>query len=183
MKEFENLQETTTESSQVFDGRLLHVYNDAIILPNGKKGTREYIKHVGAVAVVPLTQDGKVIVEKQFRYPVHDVILEIPAGKLDSYEEDRLCAAKRELKEETGLTADEWIEMGDYHPAAAYSDERITLYLARDLHMGEQKLDADEFLNIEEIPLAELVEQVIDGTITDGKTQVAILKAAHILGI
>ena len=129
----------------------------------------------------PITDDGKVIIERQFRYPLNRVVTEIPAGKLDSFTEDRLSAAKRELEEETGYTANEWIELGDFIPTCAYCDERITLYLAKGLALGQRHLDEDEFLNFEAVPLKELVEQVMDGTITDGKTQVAILKAARLM--
>ena len=127
-----------------------------------------------------MTSDGKVIVERQFRYPLNQVITEIPAGKLDSKSEDRLTAAKRELEEETGLLADEWICLGDYVPAAAFCDERITLYLAKGLHEGTRNLDEDEFLNIMEVDLEELVQDIMDGKITDGKTQVALLKVYHV---
>ena len=183
MEDFKNLNEVQTGSEEIFDGVILHVFKDTVQLPNGKAATREVIRHVGAVGIVPLTDDGKVIVERQFRYPLNRVITEIPAGKLDSLTEDRLSAAKRELEEETGYTATEWIDLGDYYPAAAYCDERITLYLARNLSLGQRHLDEDEFLNFEAVPLAKLVEQVMDGTITDGKTQVAILKVARILGL
>ena len=183
MEDFKNLNEVQTGSEEIFDGVILHVFKDTVQLPNGKAATREVIRHVGAVGIVPLTDDGKVIVERQFRYPLNRVITEIPAGKLDSLTEDRLSAAKRELAEETGYTATEWIDLGDYYPAAAYCDERITLYLARDLSQGQRHLDEDEFLNFEAVPLAELVNQVMDGTITDGKTQVASLKVARILGL
>lgn len=181
MNQFEKLKEVKTHSEEIFDGVILHVYKDRVALPNGNPAQRELIRHVGAVGIVPLTNDKKVIVERQYRYPLDMVITEIPAGKLDSKEEDRLEAAKRELREETGITADEWIEMGIYYPAAAYSDEKITLYLAKGLHYGEQNLDEDEFLNIEAIPLKTLVEEVMSGKITDGKTQVAILKADKML--
>lgn len=181
MNQFENLKEVKTASQEIYDGVILHVYKDSVTLPNGKPAGREVIRHVGAVAVVPLTDDGKVIVERQYRYPLDMVMTEIPAGKLDSREEDRLEAAKRELREETGITADEWIEMGIYYPAAAYTDEKITLYLAKGLHFGVQDLDEDEFINIEAVPLKTLVEEVMEGKITDGKTQVAILKADRML--
>lgn len=183
MENFDNLVEKTKSSEDVFNGRILHVCNDTVILPNGHESTREIIRHIGAVCVIPVTDDGKVIIERQFRYPINSVITEIPAGKLDAATEDRLEAAKRELREETGITADEWIDMGIYYPAAAYSDEKITMYLAKGLHKGTQELDADEFLNIEEVPLGDLVEEVMNGTITDGKTQVTVLKAARILGV
>lgn len=183
MEKFEDLCERTKEEKSIFDGKILHVFNNTVILPNGKEATREIIRHIGAVCVIPVTDDGKVIIERQFRYPVNDVITEIPAGKLDASDEDRLEAAQRELREETGYSADEWIDMGIYYPAAAYSDEKITMYLAKGLHKGEQELDADEFLNVELVPLSELVEEVMSGAITDGKTQVAVLKAAKHMGI
>ena len=183
MREFSKLVERTVDSSEVFAGEMLHVYRDIIELPNGKVATREYVKHVGAVAVVALTENGSVVMEKQYRYPARRVVTEIPAGKLDSLEEDRLEAAKRELREETGIEADEWVELGEYHPASAYCNEKIWVYLARGLRTGAQNLDEDEFLNVVEVPLSELVEQVFDGTIKDGKTQVALLKAAEKLGM
>ena len=111
------------------------------------------------------------------------MLTEIPAGKLDFKDEDRLEAAKRELREETGYTADEWTDLGFFYPAAAYSDEKITLYMARGLHLGERELDEDEFLNVIKVPLKDLVEEVMSGKIPDNKTQMAVLKAAAILGI
>lgn len=177
MNQFEHLKEVQISSEEIYDGVILHVYKDSVTLPNGNTSGRELIRHVGAVGIVPLTDDRKVIVERQYRYPLDMVITEIPAGKLDSKEEDRLDAAKRELREETGITADEWIDMGVYYPAAAYTDEKITLYLAKGLHFGEQQLDEDEFLNLEAVPLETLVKEVVEGKITDGKTQVGILKA------
>jgi len=183
MNKYDNLIETMDSSEVIFDGVILHVYKDGVTLPNGNKSSREVIRHLGAVAIVPVTDDGRVVIEKQFRYPLNRVITEIPAGKLDSLSEDRLEAAKRELREETGIEAGEWIELGGYHPAAAYCDEYLTLYLAKDLKMGAQELDEDEFLNIELIPLKDVVEDVLSGKITDGKTQVAILKAAKVLGV
>ena len=181
--EFQNLNEVQTGSQEIFDGVVVHLYKDTVQLPNGKPAIREVIRHVGAVGVIPITEDGKVIVERQFRYPLNRVVTEIPAGKLDSFTEDRLSAARRELEEETGYIAGEWIELGDYYPTPAYCDERITLYLARDLSQGQRHLDEDEFLNFEAVPLTELVADVMAGRITDGKTQVAVLKAARMLGL
>lgn len=181
MEAFTDLKETKTHSQEIFDGVVVHLFRDTVTLPNGHEAIREVIRHVGAVGVIPLTADGKVIIERQFRYPLDRVITEIPAGKLDSFTEDRLSAAKRELEEETGYTAGEWIPLGDYYPTPAYCDERITLYLARDLTPGRRHLDEDEFLNFEAVPLTHLVEQVMNGTITDGKTQVAILKVWTLL--
>lgn len=179
--DLKNLAEVRTDSAEIYDGVILHVYRDTVRLPNGRSTGREVIRHVGAVGILPLTEDGKVVIERQYRYPLDQVITEIPAGKLESRAEDRLAAAKRELKEETGITADTWIDLGVYYPAAAYTDEKITLYLARDLHFGKQNLDDDEFLDVGMIPLKELVDKVMSGEITDGKTQVAILKAARYL--
>ena len=181
--EMARLAETQVSSEDIFDGVILHVKRDMVALSNGNTTVREVIRHIGAVFVIPVTDDNRVIMERQFRYPLNKVILEIPAGKLDAPDEDRLSAIRRELREETGYTADEWTELGDFHPAPAYSDEFITMYLARGLHKGERHLDNDEFLDVYAIPLSELVEDVMAGRISDAKTQVCILKAARILGI
>ena len=179
--EEKKLREVQVESENIFDGVILNVKRDQVRLPNGHKSVREVIRHVGAVCVVPVTEDGRVVVERQYRYPIDQIITEIPAGKLDSKQEDRLLGAQRELAEETGITADLWTDMGLYYPAPAYSDEKITMYLAQNLHMGKQHLDEDEFLNVELVPIMELVEDIMSGRITDGKTQVAILKAKLLL--
>lgn len=177
------LGEETISSEEIFNGKILHLFRDTVSLPDGNTSFREVVRHVGAVCIIPLTDDGCVYVERQFRYPINSVITEIPAGKLDSPEEDRLCAAKRELLEETGITADIWDDLGVFYPAAAYSDEKITMYLARSLHFGETHPDEDEFLRVEKVPLRELVKEVEAGKIPDVKTQLAILKAARIVGI
>ena len=184
-EEHENkrLRETKISSEDIFDGVILHVVRDTVALSNGSSAVREVIRHIGAVCVIPVTENNEVIVERQYRYPLDRVILEIPAGKLDAPDENRLSAIRRELREETGYTADEWTEIGDFHPAPAYSDEFITMYLASGLHKGERHLDEDEFLDVYSIPLADLVRDVMDGKISDAKTQVCILKAARILGI
>lgn len=176
-EELKRLGEERISSEDIFDGYVLHVKYDHIKLPNGKTATREVIRHIGAVCVVPVTADNKVIVERQFRYPLNSVITEIPAGKLDSADEDRFEAIKRELREETGYTADEWTDLGLYYPAPAYTDEKITMYMARGLHKGSNDLDEDEFLDVIEVPIEELVDDILAGRITDGKTQIAILKA------
>lgn len=179
----ENLIEKKIDSREVYNGRLLHVFNDKVLLPNGNEAGRDLIRHVGAVCVIPILEDGRVIIEHQFRYPINEVIIEIPAGKLDSKSEDHLEACKRELREETGYEADEWIDIGPLYPTAAYSDEVINAYIARNLRKGERNLDDDEFINIELVPLEELVELVMDGRIPDAKSQIAILKAARMLGL
>ena len=175
------LREEQIETENIFSGVILNVKRDRVRLPNGHSSIREVIRHVGAVCVVPVTDDGRVVLERQYRYPIDQVITEIPAGKLDSKEEDRLDAAKRELWEETGIRADSWTDMGLYYPAAAYSDEKITMYLAQGLHMGEQHLDDDEVLNVELVPIEDVVEEIVSGRITDGKTQAAVLKASALL--
>lgn len=182
-KEYMELCEKTKSSTETYHGPLLHVYHDRVTLPNGNESGRDYIKHLGAVCMIPVLDNGSVIVERQYRYPLDMVVTEIPAGKLDSPEEDRLEAAKRELLEETGYTGEEWIELGDFFPAVAYSTEKISMYLVRKLKKGERHLDADEFLNIEEVPLTQLLSQVDRGEIVDIKTQAAIMRAARVLGV
>lgn len=179
--EEKRLRELQIDSEEIFNGVIMDVKRDRVRLPNGHQSVRELLRHVGAVCVVPVTDDGRVVVERQYRYPIDQVITEIPAGKLDSPEEDRLSAAQRELWEETGIKADRWTDMGLYYPAAAYSDEKITMYLAQGLHMGTQHLDEDEFLNVQTLPIAELVEDILSGKITDGKTQAAVLKASMLI--
>lgn len=175
------LRETQLSSKEIFDGRILHVFEDTVRLPNGAPASREYLRHIGAVCVIPVMEDGAVLVERQYRYPVAQVLTEIPAGKLDTKDEDHLLAAQRELQEETGATAERWTSLGVFYPACAYSDEAIEMYLAQGLHFGERHLDADEFLNVARVPLTELVEEVMAGRIPDAKTQIAILKADRLL--
>ena len=182
-EEYRQLCEKTISSKETYHGPLLHVYHDRVELPNGNESGRDYIKHLGAVCMIPVLDNGNVIVERQYRYPLDMVITEIPAGKLDSLQEDRLEAAKRELLEETGYTGEKWTYLGDFFPAVAYSNEKISMYMVQQLKKGQRHLDADEFLELEEVPLAELVEQVMRGEIVDIKTQAAILKAARVLGI
>ena len=181
--EWSRLAEKTASSEDIFDGVILHVKRDTVTLSNESTAVREVIRHIGAVCVIPVTENNEVIMERQYRYPLDKVIWEIPAGKLDTPDEDRLSAIQRELREETGFTADEWTEIGDFHPAPAYCDEYITMYMARGLHKGEQDLDADEFLDVYAVPLADLVRDVMEGRISDAKTQVCVLKAARILGL
>lgn len=180
-KEAKALREITTGSEEVFRGTLLDVFRDTVKLPNGGAAHREYIKHVGAVAMIALTDDGKVYIERQYRYPVDEVITEIPAGKLNDRSEDRLEAAKRELAEETGLTADRWDFIGDVYVTAAYSDEVISIYLARGLHKGEARPDEDEFLFAEPVPLADVLEKIYAGEIPDAKTQIGLMKLVRFL--
>ena len=172
----DELREVQTGSKLVYHGKILDFYTDTVRLPNGHTATRELSRHNGAVCVVPLTDDGKVIVERQFRYPLDQAILEIPAGKRDSKSEPTEEAARRELREETGIEPKELICLGTYYPAAAYSDEVIWMYLARGLTFGEQKLDDDEFLALEAMPLKDLVQEIAKGNVPDGKTQAAVMR-------
>ena len=181
MAETIDLRERTLSSREIFDGRILHVFEDTVRLPNGQTATREYLRHVGAVCVVPLLEDGSVLIERQFRYPIGRVVTEIPAGKLDAPDEDRLAAAQRELREETGAAAAHWRSLGLFQPACAYSDETIEMFLAQGLTFGKQQLDADEFLQLERVPLDALVQDILDGKILDAKTQTAILKTKLLL--
>lgn len=161
----DNLTETKLTSEKIYSGCILDFYRDTVRLPNGGTAPRELSRHVGAVCIVPLLDDGRVIVERQFRYPVNEVITEIPAGKRDSRSEAPEAAARREL-----------LPLGPFYPAAAYSDEVIWMYLARGLTFGEQQLDDDEFLNLQAVPLEELARDVLAGRIPDAKTQAAILR-------
>jgi len=182
-KHFENMElaEKQLTSEKIYEGKLLHVYRDEILLPNGHKGAREYIKHLGAVAVVATDKDGRIAVEHQFRYPFGKVLLEIPAGKLDYTGEDPLEAAKRELREETGITALSWQYLGPFYPTVAYSTEVIHLYWAKDLSFGERELDEDESINFEMVDMNEFVEMILEGKVPDSKTQAAVLTVNTLL--
>ena len=181
MERFEHLEETELSSEVKYDGALLHIRRDTVRLPNGKTATREYNIHYGAVCIIPLLENGDVLLERQYRYPLREVITEIPAGKLDAPDEDPLEAAKRELREETGATAAEWHALGLFCPTGAYSTERIYMYLARGLTFGARELDEDEFLNVFRMTLDELVDKVLAGEIPDAKTQDAALRAKLML--
>ena len=144
MEDFKNLQETQLSSQPIFDGDVLHIFKDTIRLPNGKQATREYTVHHGAVCILPLLENGDVLLEHQFRYPMGEVITEIPAGKLDYIGEDPASAALRELREETGAVAGELIPLGRFYPTCAYSTEVIHMYLARQLTFGEREHPANQ---------------------------------------
>lgn len=169
-----DLSETFLEGEEVFSGRLLKVHRDRVRLPDGSEAVREYIRHPGAVAIVALFEDGRVLLERQFRYPLAREFIEIPAGKLEPGE-DSLETARRELLEETGYVAAEWRRLGLIHNAIGYSDEGIELWAARGLEMREQKLEQGEFLEVFTLPLAEAQDMVRDGRITDVKTITGLL--------
>lgn len=175
---FGDLTEKKLSSQEIFDGYVLHVTKDTVLLPGGGTSFREVIHHKGAAGV--LVVDGEyTYLCRQFRYSVGRVTTEIPAGKRDSFSEDFLDTAKRELLEELGVTDATFTPLGNMIPAIGYSDEVIALYLAENPTFGEQRLDKDEFLNVLRIPLKKAVEMCLDGTIEDSKTITAILKYAR----
>ncbi|WP_230971544.1 NUDIX domain-containing protein [Nitrogeniibacter aestuarii] len=170
------LTETQLETEQVFDGVLLNVHRDKVRLPDGKTGIREYITHPGAVAIIAILPDGRLIFERQYRYPLHRAFLEIPAGKIDAGEAIEACA-RRELREETGYEAASWEHVGVMHPCIGYSNERIEVFIARDLtHVGHA-WDEGEFLELLSLSLDEVRAAVSAGEITDGKTMTALFMA------
>jgi ADP-ribose pyrophosphatase len=168
-----HLKETRVDGGLVYDGSFLKVHKDRIKLPNGAETTREYFRHPGAVVIIPVLEDGSVLLERQFRYPNNRVFIELPAGKIDKGE-DPLASAIRELQEETGYTASEWDFITTIHNAIAYSDEHLDIYLARGLEKGEQKLDEGEFLELISASVDELLEMVRTGQISDVKTIIGI---------
>ena len=177
----EALEEKTLSSRNIFDGKVLHVRLDEISLPNGGVGIREYCHHNGAVCVIPVTDEKEVICVRQYRYAMREPLLEIPAGKLDTPDEDPTKAALRELREETGAICSKLTYLGLYYGSPAILDEKIHVYLAEGLSFGETEFDEDEFIEIVRIPLDRLVDMTLDGSIKDGKTQAAILRAAIML--
>ena len=176
--EDKNLVEKEILSEKVFDGVLLHVRKDEVELPNGRKAVREWIKHPGASAVIPLLPDNQIILVKQFRYPVGQVTLEVPAGKLDKVDEDPIVCAERELSEETGYTAGKIWKLTTIATTVGFSNEFIHLYAAKDLKPGKQHPDDDEFINAVKIPLTAALQLVESGKIIDAKSIISILLLA-----
>lgn len=165
----DHLREDCLSSEVAHQGGFLQVKRDIVRLPDGNEAFREYVVHPGAVMIVPMLDDGSVVLERQYRYPHHRAFVEFPAGKIDPNEDPLVCA-KRELLEETGYTAREWHKLGVIHNAIAYSDEHIDIYLARGLRAGERKLDAGEFLDVFTAPLDALLDRIRQGQVTDVKT-------------
>lgn len=171
-----NLEEKQLKSEYMYKGRIINLRKDEALLPNGNTATREVIEHPGGVCVAALTDNEEVLMVRQFRYPYFETVLEIPAGKRDSADEDPLECGKRELREETGAIAEKFIPLGELYPTPGYCGEIIWLYAASGLTFGEQDTDEDEFLTVEKIPLEKAVEMIMSGEIKDAKTQAAVLK-------
>ncbi len=175
-----HLKEIRIDSMLAYDGHFLKVQRDTVRLPNGRPTTREYIKHPGAVVILPLFDDGSVLMERQFRYPLDRVFIEFPAGKIDPGEQPLACA-QRELLEETGYTATDWQFVCTIHNAIAYADEHLDLYVARGLTSGERKLDDEEFLETFKAVPADLLSWIREGKITDVKTVIGAFWLEKIL--
>ncbi len=170
-----HLFEKKLDGQKIFSGKIIDLFLDKVELEDGNIANREVVNHNGGVCVVPITDDNKIIMVKQYRYPMGEVVLEIPAGKLDK-DEDHFEAGKRELLEETGMKASFYKFIGELYPAPAYLNEIIYMYIAKDLIKLSQKLDEDEFLDIEYYYIDDLINMILSGEIKDAKTQTAILK-------
>ncbi len=175
-----NLQEKQLKAEYLYKGKIINLRRDVAELPNGNTALREVIEHPGGVCVAALTDNNEVLMVRQFRYPYSEVVLEIPAGKRDHKAEDPLECGKRELKEETGATAESFFFLGELYPSPGYVGEVIWMYGATNLSFGENCPDEDEFLAAEKIPLDTLVEMIMSGKIKDAKTQAAIMKLKYL---
>ena len=175
-----HLIETFVSGAQVYNGHFLKVERDVVSMPDGKTAVREYIKHPGAVVILPLFDDGTVLLERQFRYPLNRVFVEFPAGKIDHNEDPLLCA-KRELLEETGYSAKKWQFVCTIHNAIAYADEHLDIYLAQELTEGTAQLDEGEFLDVYRAPLSDLLDAIQTGAVTDVKTIIGAIWLEKIL--
>ena len=179
----EHLIEHRLNQQELLHGHFLHAFRDTVRLPNQGLATREYLRHPGAVMVIPLLDTPKglqLVLERQYRYPVGQVMIEFPAGKLEAGEDPWLCA-QRELVEETGYSAQLWARAGVLHPVIAYSTEVIEIWFAKALSLGERKLDAEEFLDVFTASPAQLMDWCRDGQVTDGKTLTGALWLQNML--
>jgi ADP-ribose pyrophosphatase len=171
-----DLTEQCISSETIASGGMLTVKRDQVRLPNNNIGQREYVIHPGAVVIVPILPNGNILLERQFRYPLHQVFIELPAGKIDA-NEAILTTGQRELLEETGYRAAEWIKLGHVHPCIGYSNEIIHIYLANQLTAGAHQRDDDENLEVFEASFAACIQMIEAGEITDGKTIAALFFA------
>ena len=169
-----NLKEDKISSTQIFSGKLIDLYLDNVRLPNGKKSTREWIDHPGAVCIVPILDNGDILLIRQFRYGPREEFIEIPAGKIDKNEDPLKCGL-RELEEETGYKSNKLTFLTNIHPAIGFSNEKMWMYLAEKLELSKKKLDEDEFLELLPVPLNQAIEWVFSGKITDVKTIIGIM--------
>lgn len=176
----DHLIERRQASETLFKGNFLEARRDTVTLPDGRSATREYVTHPGAVVIVPLLEDGRVVIERQYRYPVGRVMIEFPAGKLDEGEDPLLCG-RRELLEETGYTAREWAKAGEMHLAIAYSTEVLHIYFARGLSAGARQLDEGEFLDVSAATPAQLLDWSRNGELTDAKSLSCLLWLQNML--
>ncbi|MGN0536555.1 MAG: NUDIX domain-containing protein [Acutalibacteraceae bacterium] len=174
------LFEKTLDSQEIFNGRVIHVTVDTVELEDGKTSKREVVGHPGGVCVAALTENDELLFVRQFRYPYKEVVLELPAGKLEKGQ-NPLENGKRELLEETGAIGREYISLGKLYPSPGYCGEIIHIYFCKIDHYEQQRLDAGEFLNVEKIPLKTALEMVLNNEIPDAKTQTAIMKTALML--
>ena len=175
-----NLQEKKISSDNIFTGMVVTMQRDKVLLGTGKQAIREVVRHSGGVCVAAVDDENHIYLVRQFRYPYNEIVTELPAGKLNPGEDPLECG-KRELLEETGLTADEYISLGVLYPSPGYLDEVIHMYYARGLSQGPQELDEDEFLDVIRIPLSKAVDMVHSGQLKDAKTQSAILKTEYVI--
>lgn len=174
------LFEKTIESRDIFSGRIIHVTLDTVELENGRSANREVVAHPGGVCIAALTKDDELLFVRQFRYPYKEVVLELPAGKLEKGQTP-LENGKRELLEETGAVGREYLPLGKLYPSPGYCGEIIHMYFCKVDYYEQQKLDADEFLNVEKIPLTRALEMILNNEIPDAKTQTAVMKTALLM--
>lgn len=171
-----HLYEKKLSSEQVYNGRIFDIIKDTVELENNTQADREVVLHSGGVCIVPVTDEGNILLVRQFRYPFEQVLTEVPAGKLNKGENHLECG-RRELLEETGAVADKYTDMGLIYPTPAYLTEKIHMYIAQGLTFSKQNLDDDEFLDVISIPFEQALEMVMNNEIKDAKTQIAIMKA------
>lgn len=177
----DDLKETTLSSEKIYEGAIIDVVKDTVRLPDGKTSIREVVRHPGGVSVCAVDHDLNVYFVRQFRYPFGEVLLELPAGKLDKDGEEPASAAARELKEETGLVASDLVSLGQIYSSVGFCDEVIHMYMAVNIEQQGQCLDEGEFVRVEKMPLATAVQMVLRGEIKDAKTVASLLKAYTIL--
>lgn len=175
-----HLIERKVSGEEILKGHFLHAFRDTVKLPDDTQATREYVVHPGAVMIIPMLDDGRLVIERQFRYPIGEVMIEFPAGKIDAGE-DRLVCAKRELLEETGYVAAEWARACLFHPVIAYSTELIEIWFARGLTLTSRQLDEGEFLEVTTTTFEELMAWVRDGKVTDSKTLIGTMWLQNVL--